>query len=441
VRAAAAVLALWLLVPSLAWGGGLPKEKERALRELLARLVAEPDARARKTLAASAEAVVGDAPLADAVAAIRKGPLYPAGPPKPRKVAGKKEELTSFGNVVSGYAFEHGGAVYRYAVDVPRTYDPSAPTGLLVDPGHGKALGLPEAEKAGYLAMWRRFADQAGHAGWLVARTEIVEQVGGGGARGELPEDEVAQVFDAFFRDVFSRFHVDPDRVYASGLSQTGFWAWYLGTFRADRFAGIAPMSAVTFHVDRFAGNLLTLPVYVLHGDADPTCAVDQPRRTFALLRRIGVDVRYREIAGGGHGIDVWQNLPEGLEWLGGKARERRPKRVSKSLRNTSGPWCAWIRVDAVEEEGKGQAEDPPSAGVDAEVEGQTVRIHGDRVKALTLCLSGEMLDLGKPVTVVWNGKRVHEGVVEQSLATLLEIAGEKCDWSATYEAAIRLDR
>jgi poly(3-hydroxybutyrate) depolymerase len=41
---------------------------------------------------------------------------------------------------------------------------------------------------------------------------------------------------------VLTRFAVDPDHVYVTGLSQTGYWAWFLGAFRADRFAGIAPM-------------------------------------------------------------------------------------------------------------------------------------------------------------------------------------------------------
>jgi hypothetical protein len=248
-------------------------------------------------------------------------------------------------------------------------------------------------------------------------------------------------VFDAFFRDVFSRFRVDPDRVYATGLSQTGYWAWFLGAFRADRFAGIAPMSAVTWHVDPFAGNVLALPVAVLHGDADAVCPVVQPRRTCALLARLGVDVQYREIPGAAHDYATWKHRPAGLTWLCAKPRARYPRRVSKSVRNTSGPWCSWLRIDAVEEETKGIAGGRPAAGVDGEVEGQTIRVFSDRVTALTVCLSSDMVDLAKPVEILWNGKSVHKGVVKTSAATLFEIAGAKCDWSATFEAAVALKR
>jgi hypothetical protein len=251
----------------------------------------------------------------------------------------------------------------------------------------------------------------------------------------------VGEVFDAFFRDLLSRYAVDPERVYVSGLSQTGFWAWWLGAFRPDRFAGVAPMSAVTWHVDRFAGNLATVPVYVLHGDADPTCEVAQPRRTCALLQRLGADVRYDEIAGGAHEISVWNHLPEGLTWLSGKAKARYPRRVGKSVRNLRGPWCHWLRIDAMEGEAPGTAGTPPAGGLDGEVDGQEVRLHGDRVTAATVCLSGEMLDLAKPVRVLWNGKTVHDGPVEPSVATLFEVAGERCDWRATFEAALRVQR
>lgn len=437
-------LMLAALVGSPVRAGGPSGAREHALRELLTRILAEPDAAARHTLAATAPAVAGDAPFADVVAAVRKGPLLPPGAPKARKVAGKVETLTVVGSVTVGWSFEHKGDVYRYAVDVPKGYDPAKPVGLLLDPGHGTGKGAPDEEKAGFLGMWRRFADESGHADWLVARTEIIEQIGVDGVRGALPEDEVAQVFDAFFRDLFTRFAVDPDRIVVTGLSQTGFWAWYLGVFRSDRFSGIAPMSAMTWHVNAFAGNLVSLPVHVLQGSADTICPAVQPRATCALLARLGSDVRYVEIAGAAHEYSVWSKLPDGLRSLGERPRVRYPKRISKSVRNTLGPWVSWIRIDAIDEEGAGKAGVKPTAGVDAEISGQTIRVYSEHVAALTVCLSSEMLDLSQPVDIVWNGKpldRDPKELVKPSLVTLFELAGEKADWSVTFAATVKLRR
>lgn len=441
----ASVVALLLALPAgparSAPDETLSAAKEKIVRGIVGELVAEPDATKRKALAARAAEAAGDAPFAAIVAAVRKGPQRPDGLPRPRKGGERSETLTTVGGTTVGWTYQHAGEVHRYAVDVPQSYDPSKPVGVLVDPGHGTGKGKSDAEKAEFLAMWRRFADEAGHPEWLVVRTEIVEQVGAGGARGALPEDEVAQVFDSFFRDLLARFAVDPDRIYVSGLSQTGFWAWQLGLSRADRFAGIAPMSAVTWAVDPSAANLRGLPIAVLHGSADPTCPVAQPRRTTALLARLGAEVSYREIADAGHDYAVWSECPTALRELAAKPRDRAPRRVSKSVRNTLLPWAAWLRIDAIEKEGPGDAASPPTAGVDGEIDGQTIRLHSEGVRRITVCLSDDLVDLSKPVEVVWNGKSAFQGTVARSPAAMFELVGEKADWSAVYAARIELAR
>jgi poly(3-hydroxybutyrate) depolymerase len=437
----ACILLAAALAPSRP-AGASPAEVERTVRRALTEILAEPDAGARKKRIAECVAAVGDVPTKEIVAAVRKGPIYPEGRlPKARKRGRKTEALTTFGDTVVGYTFEHGGKTYRYAVDVPKGYDPDKAVGVLVDPGHGGGAGKSDQDKADYIPFWRRTIDEAGHADWLVARTEIIEVTGPDAKKPwkPLPEDEIAEIFDAFFRDLFSRFHVDPDRVYVSGLSQTGFWAWFLGAFRADRFAGIAPMSAVTWEVDPVPGNLTTVPMFVLHGDADPICKVAQPRGMVKKLEALRLDVRYKEVAGGGHDGSVWSNLPEGLKWLADKPRARHPAHVVKAVRNRQGPWAHWIRIDGVEKEVDGEAHVAPVARVEGKIEGQTVRITSEHVKALTVCLSSEAVDLTKPVEVVWNGKSELEGTVTPSLATLLSIAGEKVDWSAVYEASVPL--
>jgi hypothetical protein len=86
-----------------------------------------------------------------------------------------------FGTVLSGLSFVHAGHVFRYAVDVPKSYDATKPVGLLLDPGHGSGAKSDAKDKARFLAMFRRHADEAGLSDWLVVRTEILEQVGADG--------------------------------------------------------------------------------------------------------------------------------------------------------------------------------------------------------------------------------------------------------------------
>ena len=117
----------------------------------------------------------------------------------------------------------------------------------------------------------------------------------------------------------------------------------------------------------------------------------------------------------------------------------RHPARVVKAVRNTTGPWAHWLRIDAVEDEAQGEARAAARRARRGEIDGQTIRVTSDHVKALTVCLSSEALDLTKPVEVVWNGKSEFKRIVTPSLTTLLSIAGEKFDWSAVYEASLPL--
>lgn len=409
------------------------------VRAAVGRIVAETDARARAALVDEAVRLAGERPLAELVALVRRGPPPPAAPEVARDVGGEREELAKHGTVWTGYAFLSGGKRYRYAVDVPAGYDPKERVGLLLDPGHGTGARSDAKGKAEFLGMWRRHADAAGGRTMLVARTEIVERIGTGGLDGERPEDEVAAVFGDFLRDVSTRFAVDLDRVYATGISQTGFWAWYLGRERADALAGIAPMSAVTWQVDGALANLLSLRAHVVQGAQDAVVAVGQARTTSAELARLGGDVRYVEVAAGAHDYATWGRQPEGLRWLLERPRERHPKLVSKSLGTLASPWAHWLRVDALAKEGDGRAGTKDLAGIDGEIEGQRVRLHASGVRAATLALSSERIDLAQPVIVEWNGKVVHEGRLEPGARALFETLASKGDWLGAAEATLAL--
>jgi predicted esterase len=401
---------------------------EKRVRTALYDLLLEPKGAARKKIIESLADEGGSIDEIEQV--IRQGPRYP-------RDAAEVKGLVRIGGGAGGYTFEHDGRTYGYAVHVPSGYDPDKGNALLLDPGHGSWAEKTLEEKVGDFGFFRGQADDAGGRDWLLVRTEIVEEIGPD-ARG-LPEEEGNRIFQLMFRDLATRYHFDPDRIYVAGLSQTGFWSWELGCCRADRFAGLAPMGAVTFEVNHLHANLLAVPVYVLHGAKDKTCAVGQPRATCGELARIGVNVRYHELPGAGHDGTVWGTLSTALQWLKEMPRERYPKRVSKSLQTVQDGWCYWIRIDSLEDEGTGKAGEKPKGGIDGELDGQTVRLHSEGVSRITLCLASEMVDLDAPLTVTWNGKTVFEGKVERSLATMLDLVYDKTDWKETFEAALEL--
>src|SRR5262245_10251992 len=303
-HAASSFLFLCLAVPAQAPARELPPVPAAEARKFTAALtdaLAVGEAKERTACLAAARTLAGRFERESLLTVLARGPDHEHGPPKPRKVGKKKEELARFGAVTVGYAFECDGRVYRYAIDVPASYDGAKPFALLVDPGHGSGANLDDRGKADFLPFFRGQVDAAGLADWLIARTEIVEEIGADGKAGAKPEDEVARVFAAFLREATTRFCVDPARIYVTGLSQTGFWSWYLGRELADRLAGIAPMSAVTWEIDPALANLLNLPTFVIHGANDAVCKVEPVRATTKRMQELGLPVKYLELAGTGH--------------------------------------------------------------------------------------------------------------------------------------------
>lgn len=392
-----------------------------------------------KKLVAQAEALDGKYALESLLAVLHQGPKLPAGNPKPRVVGKAKEQLEQVGDVTVGFTFASGKDVFGYLVCFPAAYDPAKPAPVVLDPGHGTGAGKSLREKAAFTPYFRNSADAGGLANALVVRTEIVEQIGADGLKGARPEDEVAAVFDDLFRDVASRFAIDPDRIYVAGISQTGFWSWYLGRARPDRFAGLAPIASVTWQVDRYLDCYANLPVYVVHGEKDPTCPVAQPRRTTKMLADLGFPVTYVEVPGGEHGGPVFGKLSEALESLAKKPRDPWPKHVRRALSTTRAPYAYWLRVTRLEKEGDGKAGSPPVAVIDAEVKGQTVAIASKGVDEIELALAAELLDLAQPVEVVWNGKTVHSGPIAASFADAVELALERADWRGAGPARLSL--
>jgi predicted peptidase len=118
----------------------------------------------------------------------------------------------------------------------------------------------------------------------------------------ELSEQDVMNVL-AMMRE---EFNVDDNRIYLMGHSMGGGGTMYLGPKHADIWAAIAPIAggggqpgqAESLQRLKAAG----VAVIVVHGDADEIVPVQGSRDLAALLQEVGVESRYVELPGVGHG-------------------------------------------------------------------------------------------------------------------------------------------
>ena len=127
----------------------------------------------------------------------------------------------------------------------------------------------------------------------------------------------------ALLDDIESRYRVDADRVYITGLSMGGYGTWNTAGMAPNRFAAAAPICGGGNGVlTEYVG---TLPIWAFHGDADP---VVPPMLSQHLVNRInkkGGNAKLTLYEGVGH--DSWTQTyddPAFWDWLLSQNRRNR---------------------------------------------------------------------------------------------------------------------
>jgi polyhydroxybutyrate depolymerase len=163
---------------------------------------------------------------------------------------------------------QSGGLTRSYLVHVPAGLSEGPAPLVLVFHGGG---GTPEAAE-----RETRFNELADRDGFLVAYPEGVGRGwndGRGAATIEAQRRQIDDVgFTAALIDDIERLHrVDPDRVYATGLSNGAIFSQTLGMRLAPRIAAIAPVAGGIAAPlgERFA-PAAPVSVLILQGTADP---------------------------------------------------------------------------------------------------------------------------------------------------------------------------
>lgn len=115
--------------------------------------------------------------------------------------------------------------------------------------------------------------------------------------------------------DVVSKYKIDEDRIYLTGLSMGGFGTWALAIKYPERFAAIAPVcGGGTAYM---AGQLKNVPVWVFHGAKDKTVPIRYSQDMVDALKKHGADVKFTVYPEAGH--DSWTETydnPELYEWF-----------------------------------------------------------------------------------------------------------------------------
>ncbi len=125
----------------------------------------------------------------------------------------------------------------------------------------------------------------------------------------------------ALLDEVETKYAVDTQRVYLTGLSMGGFGTWSLGLSHPEKFAAIAPICGGGEIITPLLADktkLASLPVWAFHGAKDPTVPVEESEHMVNYLKKIGVkEVKLTIYPDALH--DSWTQTyanPELFEWF-----------------------------------------------------------------------------------------------------------------------------
>lgn len=271
-------------------------------------------------------------------------------------------------------------------------------------------------------------------------------------------------VWERLLRQALASDTVCPDRIYLFGISEGGYGSQRLASFYADYLAGAGPMAGGEPMRNAPPENCANIAFSLLTGADDYMFARNQLTRRIgevfdSLQRQMPGFYRHRIelIPGRGHGIDYRPTTP----WLKQHVRSPWPKRFvwedyAMDGRRRQGFYNLVMnsRPDSSEE---------ARTRYDMRIEGNDVHLTVSRVDyevtsrdsvwgieigllkhntpvaggCVTVYLSDELVDLGRPVRLFINGRRVFSGKVRPRLKHLLNSCATFYDPRRLYPAAI----
>jgi hypothetical protein len=225
---------------------------------------------------------------------------------------------------------------------------------------------------------------------------------------------------------------VDPNKVYLMGYSHGGYGAFFIGPKIPDRFAAIHSSAAAPTGGTISPRTLRNTRFTYMIGEKDDAHGRRQYCEAFnelvQKLRRESPDdypVVLELKKGFGHG-----GLPDRdkIKEMYAFTRDPVPRRVSWDLTDTVVRDFCWLSVPK------------PRAGqrIDAAIDGNMVQITTQHVKDFVLHLDGRLVDYGRPVKVVVDGKsQVHK--LRPGLLTLCRSIVERGDPDLAFACRMEL--
>ena len=242
------------------------------------------------------------------------------------------------------------------------------------------------------------------------------------------------ELFEDLIRACVVFEQVNPDKVYLLGYSAGGDGVWRMAPRMADRWAAASMMAGHPGNASQV--NLRNLPYMIWMGEHDS--AYDRNR--LAVEKGAVMDSLQRAdprgyihethiMKGMGHWME--QADTAAVSWMTRYRRNPYPERIVWRQEEVVRPHFYWVSVPREE----------LAHGKTLVVERRKNEIHIEACdySGCTICLNDEMVDLDRPVTVYYKGKKVFKKKLKRTLATLQSTIRERGDYRYMFPVEIKL--
>lgn len=108
--------------------------------------------------------------------------------------------------------------------------------------------------------------------------------------------------FEPLFEELKSKFRVDLNRVYITGISMGGGGAFEVAKENPDTFAAVVPLCAWQSPAEDIC-KLKNIPIWTLHGAADDIVPISQTEEKVKKLKACEGNIKFTSLENEGHAI------------------------------------------------------------------------------------------------------------------------------------------
>ncbi|WP_442892735.1 alpha/beta hydrolase-fold protein [Emticicia sp. 17c] len=124
--------------------------------------------------------------------------------------------------------------------------------------------------------------------------------------------------FDSLYTELTSKYRVDTQRVYLTGISLGGYGTFIAGMDHADKLAAMVPLCGGCNDSDmpRICNTLKTMPIWTFHGTADNVIPISETERIVKTLEGCQGNIKFTKLTDEGHGIQYLYERDDIYEWM-----------------------------------------------------------------------------------------------------------------------------